>query len=102
MVPKSGVLPYGQNGPEVRQGFERNNPELFVKNWTTPTLIIHGGKDLRVPLTEGLQTFTALQLLGIDSQFNYYPLENHWVLNPANQVHWDTSVFSWLAKYLKS
>ncbi len=97
---KIGCNPF--DGPEIRQGFERNNPELFVKNWTTPTLIIHGGKDLRVPLTEGLQTFTALQLLGIDSQFNYYPLENHWVLNPANQVHWDTSVFSWLAKYLKS
>jgi acylaminoacyl-peptidase len=96
---KTGCNPF--DGKAIREGYERNNPERFVKNWKTPTLFIHGGKDLRVPLTEGLQAFTALQLQGIDSQFLYYPLENHWTLDPPNQIKWCESVFSWLEKYHK-
>ena len=63
-------------------------------------LIIHGGKDMRVPLTEGLQAFSTLQLKGIDSKFLYFPLENHWTLNPPNQIQWCESVFSWSKKHL--
>ena len=96
---KIGCNPF--DGKEIRDGYEKNSPERFVKNWKTPMLIIHGGKDMRVPLTEGLQAFTALQMKGIDSQFLYYPLENHWTLNPANQIQWFNSVFSWFEKYLK-
>jgi acylaminoacyl-peptidase len=95
---KTGCNPH--DGKEIRDGFDRNNPERFVKNWKTPTLVIHGGKDLRVPLTEGLQTFTSLQMKGIDSQFLYFPLENHWYLSPANQIYWYEFVFSWLKKYI--
>ena len=97
---KIGCNPF--DGKDVREGFEKNNPERFVKNWKTPMLIIHGGKDMRVPLTEGLQAFTALQLKGIDSMFLYTPLENHWTLNPANQIQWYNTVYDWLAKYLKN
>ena len=95
---KIGCNPF--DGKEIRDGYERNSPERFVKNWKTPMLIIHGGKDMRVPLTEGLQAFTALQMKGIDSQFLYYPLENHWTLNPANQIQWYDSVYSWFKKHL--
>jgi len=63
-------------------------------------LIIHGGKDMRVPLTEGLQAFTALQMKNVDSEFLYYPQENHWTLNPANQIQWYKSVFAWFEKHL--
>ena len=96
---KIGCNPF--DGKEIREGYERNSPERFVQNWKTPMLIIHGGKDMRVPLTEGLQAFTALQMKGIDSQFLYYPLENHWTLNPANQIQWYKSVYSWFEKHLK-
>ena len=89
------------DGKDIRDGYERNSPERFVKNWRTPMLIIHGGKDMRVPLTEGLQAFTALQIKNIDSQFLYFPLENHWTLNPPNQIQWYKSVYAWFEKYLK-
>ena len=48
------------DGKEIRDKYERNSSERFVKNWKTPMLIIHGGKYMRVPLTEGLQPFTSL------------------------------------------
>ena len=96
---KIGCNPF--DGKEIRDGYEKNSPERFVKNWNTPTLIIHGGRDMRVPLTEGLQAFTALQLKNVDSQFLYFPLENHWTLNPPNQIQWYKSVYSWFEKYLK-
>ena len=96
---KIGCNPF--DGKEIREGYERNSPERFVKNWKTPMLIIHGGKDMRVPLTEGLQAFTALQMQNIESQFLYFPLENHWTLNPANQIKWYDFVYAWFEKYIK-
>ena len=96
---KIGCNPF--DGKEIRDGYEKNSPERFVKNWKTPTLIIHGGKDMRVPLTEGLQAFTALKLNNVDAEFLYFPLENHWTQNPPNQIQWHKSTFSWLEKHLK-
>ena len=96
---KIGCNPF--DGKEIREGYERNSPERFVQNWKTPMLIIHGGKDMRVPLTEGLQAFTALQMQNIESQFLYFPLENHWTLNPPNQIKWYDFVYAWFEKYLK-
>ena len=97
---KIGCNPF--DGKEIRDGYERNSPERFVQNWNTPMLVIHGGKDMRVPLTEGLQAFTALQMRNVSSQFLYFPEENHWTLNPANQIQWYDSVYKWFEKYIKS
>ena len=96
---KIGCNPF--DGKEIRDGYEKNSPERFVQNWTTPMLIIHGGRDMRVPLTEGLQAFTALQMQNISSEFLYFPEENHWTLNPANQIQWYDSVYKWFEKHIK-
>ena len=98
-IEKSGCRPY--EGLDIRNGFEKYSNEKYVKNWKTPMLVIHGGKDYRVPITEGLSTFTALQLKGIESKFLYFPLENHWVLNPPNQVKWYEQVLDWFDKHTK-
>lgn len=96
---KIGCNPF--DGKEIRDGYENNSPERFVKNWKTPMLVIHGGMDYRVPLTEALSTFTALQLQKIESKFLYFPMENHWVLKPENSVKWYQEVLGWVAKYTK-
>ena len=57
--------------------------------------------DYRVPLTEALSTFTALQLQKIESKFLYFPMENHWVLKPENSVKWYQEVLGWVDKYTK-
>ena len=81
--------------------YEAFSPHKFVQNWDTPMLVIHGEQDFRVPVTEGMQAFTALQLKGIESRFLYFPEENHWVLQPQNSVLWHRVFYDWLARYLK-
>jgi dipeptidyl aminopeptidase/acylaminoacyl peptidase len=81
--------------------YEKHNPVNFVKNWKTPMLVIHGGRDYRVADTQGLGTFNALQRLGIESRLLYFPDENHWVLKPNNSILWHKTVIEWLDKWLK-
>jgi len=72
-----------------------------VTKWKTPMLVIHGALDYRVPYSQGLATFTALQRLGIPSRFVFFPDENHWILKPANSLRWHSEVLGWLDQHLK-
>ena len=81
--------------------YARWSPDRFASRMRTPELVIHGGRDFRVPETEGMQAFTALQRQNVPSRFLYFPDEGHWVLRPANQVVWWTTVQEWLARYLR-
>ena len=89
--------PYWEN-PE---GHEKHNPALFVDRWQTPMLVIHGALDFRIPETQGLAAFTALQRRGIPSRLLYFPDENHWVLRPSNSILWHETVVDWLDRWLK-
>lgn len=77
------------------------SPHNFIKNWDTPLLVIHGGKDFRIPYTEGMQAFNAAQTKGIPSRFLFFPEENHFVLKPQNSILWQREFFMWLDTYLK-
>ena len=83
------------------EGYAKHNPIEYVKNWKTPMLVVHGGRDYRIPDTQGMSTFTALQRRGIPSRFLYFPDENHWVLKPANSILWHETVLAWLDRWLK-
>jgi dipeptidyl aminopeptidase/acylaminoacyl peptidase len=71
-----------------------------VGKWRAPTLVIHGGKDFRVPETQGLMVFTALQRRGVPSRFIHFPNENHWVLKPRNSIFWHEQVLAWLEQWV--
>ncbi len=86
---------------ENPEGYAKHNPVDFVKNWKTPTLVVHGAKDFRVVETGGFATFTALQRKGIPSRFLYFPDENHWVLKPQNSILWHDTVIGWLNQWTK-
>ncbi len=81
--------------------YSRWSPHHHVKNFNTPTLVIHGELDYRVPVGEGLQLFTALQRQGVPSKLLYYPDEGHWVLKPQNSELWYDTVLGWFDTYLK-
>ncbi|MHB8095069.1 MAG: dipeptidyl-peptidase 5 [Candidatus Aminicenantales bacterium] len=83
------------------RSYEKHNPVQLVKNWKTPMLVIHGGRDFRVVETQGIASFNALQRRGIPSRFLYFPDENHWILKPANSVLWHETVLGWLDRWLK-
>ncbi len=90
-------------GPQfdVPAEYETHNPVNHVNAWQTPMLVIHGANDFRVPETQGLAAFTALQRRGIDSEFLYFEEENHWVLSPSGSLKWHARVADWLARYLE-
>jgi dipeptidyl aminopeptidase/acylaminoacyl peptidase len=81
--------------------YKKHSPHKYVQNWTAPILVIHGGKDFRVPDTQGLEAFQAAQLRNIPSRLLYFPEEGHWVLGPQNGIIWHTEYFNWLDKWLK-
>jgi dipeptidyl aminopeptidase/acylaminoacyl peptidase len=87
--------------PNPGETWQLDSPHKYVQNWDTPILVIHGGKDFRVPESEGMQAFQAAKLQGVPSKFLYFPDEGHHVLKPQNGVLWQREFFGWLDKYLK-
>lgn len=88
-----------QGSPTNSEMYHRWSPSNFVDKWETPTLVIHGEKDYRLSITEGISTFTALQRMGVPSRFLYFPTENHWVLQPANVIQWFSTQLEWVNKW---
>jgi dipeptidyl aminopeptidase/acylaminoacyl peptidase len=81
--------------------YERWSPHNFVANFKTPILIITNGLDYRVPEGQGLELFTAVQRMGVESKLVDFPDEGHWVGKPANSAFWYNTVIGWLDKHLK-
>jgi dipeptidyl aminopeptidase/acylaminoacyl peptidase len=81
--------------------YKRFSPHNFAEKFSTPCLVVHGRYDFRVPYTQGLEFFTALQRQGVESKLLFYPDECHFVQKPLNaQLWWDT-IHSWFARYFK-
>ena len=72
-----------------------------MKNWKTPTLILHGELDYRCPIGEGLHLFEALLYHKVPAELVVFPDENHWVLKPNNTVAWYETVLEFLGRYMK-
>ena len=80
--------------------YEQNSPHRFADAIRTPMLVIHGDKDYRVPIGEGLRLWYDLQKRGVPSKFLYFPDENHWVLTPGNAAVWYETVIAFLAEHV--
>jgi dipeptidyl aminopeptidase/acylaminoacyl peptidase len=81
--------------------YRERSPSTFAAKFKTPTLVIHGALDFRVPDAQGLGMFTSLQRRGVPSRYVWFPDEGHWILQPQNRVVWWHEVLGWLDKYLK-
>jgi dipeptidyl aminopeptidase/acylaminoacyl peptidase len=91
----------GASWEEPQPPSYRFSPHLYVKNWDTPIMIIHGANDFRIPYAQSLQAFNTAQLLGIPSRLLFFPEESHFVLKPQNAVLWQNEFFRWLDQWLK-
>lgn len=87
--------PYWENPDHYRE----QSPHYYAANFNTPSLVIHGQNDLRVPVGQGFELFRTLQTRGVDSRLVYYPDENHWVLKRGNSIHWYGEFQNWVEKY---
>jgi dipeptidyl aminopeptidase/acylaminoacyl peptidase len=77
------------------------SPIAYIKNASTPTLILHGEKDLRVPIGQGQELYTGLKWKGVPTEFVTYPREPHGLLERAHQLDCMNRVLNWFNKYLK-
>jgi dipeptidyl aminopeptidase/acylaminoacyl peptidase len=86
---------------EAPDEYEKWNPVLHVDKWKTPMLVITSEKDFRIPYTQGLAAFTALQRRAVPSKLLVFPDENHWVLKPKNSMQWYGEVLGWMGQWTK-
>lgn len=86
--------------PTPPKSYELFSPHKFADNWNTPMMVIHGGKDFRVPYTQGLEAYQVARLKGLKSRLLFFPEEGHWVLQPQNGVLWHSEFFKWLDETL--
>jgi len=87
---------------EQAEMFHKTSPQFAAANFKTPTLVIHGGRDYRVPDNNGIELFNILQNKGVKSRFIHYPDENHWILKPQNSIHWYAQSREWLKEFIGS
>ena len=92
---------YWDKKNKIAQRTFANSPHLFVGEWDTPILCIHGEKDYRILANQGMAAFDAAKMRGVPAQLLIFPDENHWVLKPQNGILWQRTFFAWLDKYLK-
>jgi dipeptidyl aminopeptidase/acylaminoacyl peptidase len=92
---------YGGNPWDHPEEYAKWSPNNFVKDFHTPTLVIHGEQDFRVPYNQGLELFTALQIQKVPSKLLLFPDEGHWVLKPQNSILWYKTFIDWLDSWVK-
>jgi len=75
------------------------SPHAFAHRMETPTLVIHGRNDYRVPDANGLAYYNTLKARGVPARLVWFPDENHWVLKPRNSRLWYREFFDWLSAH---
>jgi dipeptidyl aminopeptidase/acylaminoacyl peptidase len=98
---EKGGAPWEKNNKVAMKSYA-GSADQFIKNWDTPILVIHGGRDYRIPYTQGMAAFNSARLRGVEARFLYFPEENHWVLQPQNGILWQRTFFDWLDQHLKT
>jgi dipeptidyl aminopeptidase/acylaminoacyl peptidase len=100
---------YGWHAQELGQWYwadmaqiHRQSPHAFAATMRTPTLVIHGAKDYRVPDAQGLAYYNTLKAKGVKARLVWFPDENHWILQPRNSALWYQEFFDWLRQHDRS
>ena len=88
---------YWEDGKRV----DAQNPRARVARMKTPTLVMHGLLDYRVPDSQGLAYYNTLKAKGVPARLVFFPDENHWILKPQNSRLWYNEFFAWLARFVK-
>ncbi|PID62539.1 MAG: dipeptidyl aminopeptidase [Ignavibacteriae bacterium] len=97
-------FPEWENGGtpwENRAAYEKWSPHMYVENFKTPMLVIHGAYDFRVPFGQAMELFTTLQKMGVESKMLYFPDETHFVVKPQNARLWWNTIYNWLGQHIK-
>ena len=84
---------------EDMKQIHRQSPHAHARSMRTPTLVIHGALDYRVPDAQGLAYYNTLKALNVPARLLWFPDENHWILKPRNSMQWYGEFFDWLRQH---
>jgi len=91
---------YGGQPWDGLENILRWSPAHHMENYITPTLVVHGEKDYRVPVGNGLECYGMLKAKGVPAKLVYFPDENHWVLTAHNSLYWYDEFHGWLERWI--
>ncbi|MEU9097441.1 S9 family peptidase [Streptomyces sp. NPDC048361] len=80
--------------------YETDSPALAADRIRTPMLVVHGAKDYRVPVGQGMALFQDLQRLGVPAKFLYFPDESHWILRPGHARLWYAALLNFFDHHM--
>jgi len=89
------------SNPESYRKWSPSTYAAALGKFKTPTLVIAGEMDYRVPYTQSLQFFTEMQRQNVPSKLLIFPDEGHWITKPQNSRLWYKTFLDWLVTYLK-
>lgn len=92
-----GFVGYPWESTEIWRQF---SPMSFVTEVSTPLLITHGEKDMRVPIAQAEQYYTALKKLGAVVEFVRYPREGHGIREPNHVLDLVWRQLEWFDRHL--
>ncbi len=84
------------------EAIDRMNPLRLAKGFKSPMLVVHGERDFRVPVTQGLAIYNVYKAKGVPARLVYFPDENHWVLKPRNGQLWYREFHGWLKRWFEA
>jgi dipeptidyl aminopeptidase/acylaminoacyl peptidase len=84
---------------EDYETYQKHSAIYHVKNTVTPTQIIHGADDLRVPFTQGQEFYNALKRIGVDTEMIVYPRTPHSPKEPKFLMDVSERILTWFEKY---
>ena len=79
----------------------KQSPHHYAAHFATPTLVLHGEQDYRVPYYQGLAYYNTLRAKNVPSRLVFFPDENHWILKPQNSVLWYKEFLGWCDRYTR-
>jgi dipeptidyl aminopeptidase/acylaminoacyl peptidase len=91
---------YGGMPWDGLEAVTRYSPSDHMENYVTPTLVIHGEKDYRVPVGNALEVYGILKAKGVPAKLIYFPDENHFVQSPRNSIFWYNEFHAWLNTWI--
>jgi dipeptidyl aminopeptidase/acylaminoacyl peptidase len=81
--------------------YQRHSAMYRIANVTTPTQVMHGTDDLRVPFTQGQEFYVALQRRGVPTEFVVYPRTGHVPTEPKLLMDVSPRIMSWFERHLR-
>ena len=100
-IPDYLVAHMGKEFWEDYETYEKHSAIYRIANVTTPTQVIHGANDLRVPFTQGQEFYVALKRRGIDTEMIVYPRTPHGPREPKLLMDVSPRILNWFDKYIQ-